>query len=61
MFYSFCPPKRGKIFFCIFLSGLCPTDSYDEGVANMTCDGADDLIEVLMKLLTEKDETKKVF
>ena len=49
------------MFFCIFLSGLCPTDSYDEGVANMICDGADDLIEVLMKLLTEKDETKKVF
>lgn len=49
------------MFFCIFLSGLCPTDSYDEGVANMICDGADDLIEVLMKILTEKDETKKVF
>ena len=27
----------------------------------MICDAADDLIEVLMKILNEKDETKKVF
>ena len=50
-----------KFSFVFSFQGLCPTDSYDEGVANMICDGADDLIEVLMKLLTEKDETKKVF
>ena len=27
----------------------------------MICDSANDLIEVLMKILNEKDETKKVF
>ena len=44
----------------IFLLGLCPSDSYDEGVADMICDGVNDLFNVLIKTFYEKDATKKV-
>ena len=44
----------------IFLLGLCPSDSYDEGVADMICDGVNDLSNVLIKTFYEKDEIKKV-
>ena len=45
-----------------FLLGLCPNDSYDEGVADMICDGVNDLLNVLIKIFyLEKDETKKVY
>ena len=43
-----------------FLLGLCPNDSYDEGVADMICDGVNDLFYVLIKTFYEKDEIKKV-
>ena len=57
---QFCPPKHYKISFIIFLLGLCPSDSYDEGVADMICDGVKDLVNVLFKIFFEKDETRKV-
>lgn len=41
-------------------SGLYPTDDYEEGVANMICDGVSDLLNGLIKMAHEKDETKKV-
>ena len=44
----------------IFLLGLCPNESYDEGVADMICDGVNDLFYVLIKTFYEKDEIKKV-
>ena len=44
----------------IFLLGLCPNDNYDEGVADMICDGVNDLFYVLIKTFYEKDEIKKV-
>ena len=44
----------------VFFLGLCPSDSYDEGVADMICDGVNDLVNVLIKIIFEKDETKKV-
>ena len=44
----------------IFLLGLCPNDNYDEGVADMICDGVNDLFNVLIKTFYEKDEIKKV-
>ena len=44
----------------IFLLGLCPSDNYDEGVADMICDGVNDLFYVLIKTFYEKDEIKKV-
>ena len=49
-----------KVSSVIFLLGLCPNDSYDEGVADMICDGVNDLFNVLIKTFYEKDETKKV-
>ena len=39
---------------------MCPSDSYDEGVADMICDGVKDLVNVLFKIFFEKDETRKV-
>ena len=45
----------------IFFLGLCPDDSYDEAVADMISDGVSDLINVLIKIHYEKDETKKVY
>ena len=51
-----------KVSSVIFLLGLCPNDSYDEGVADMICDGVNDLLNVLIKIFyLEKDETKKVY
>ena len=44
----------------IFLLGLCPDDSYDEGVADMICDGVTDLLNALASTSYEKDETRKV-
>ena len=41
---------------------MSPDDSYDEGVADMICDGVNDLLNVLIKIFyLEKDETKKVY
>ena len=39
---------------------MSPDDSYDEGVADMICDGVNDLFYVLIKTFYEKDEIKKV-
>jgi len=39
--------------------GLCPGDDYDEGVADMICDGVTDLWNAIIKMYYEKDETKK--
>ena len=44
----------------IFYVGLCPSDSYDEGVADMICDGIYDLLNVVKKIYFEKNDTKKV-
>ena len=60
-FYSFCPSEHCKIFPLLFsFLGLCPSDSYDEGATDMICDGVKDLVNVLIKIFYEKDETKKV-
>ena len=41
---------------------MSPDDGYDEGVADMICDGVNDLLNVLIKIFyLEKDETKKVY
>ena len=50
-----------KFPYIIFSSGLCPSDSYDEGWTDMICDGVTDLVNILINIYNEKDETKKVF
>ena len=39
---------------------MCPADSFDEATADMISDGVVDLIQQLIKIYYEKDETKKV-
>jgi len=39
--------------------GLSPSDSYEEAMADMICDGVNDLFSALMKIYFEKDEKKK--
>ena len=61
-FVVFVPQSTVK-FSSIFFLGLCPAagDLYDEGLADMICDGVNDLFNVLVKIFLEKDETKKVY
>lgn len=42
------------------LLGLSPKDNFDEAVANMICDGVEDLRNGCVKIYYEQDETKKV-
>ena len=44
----------------LYLSGLSPSDSFDEALADMIHDGVNDLRNDLAKGHFEKDETKKV-
>ena len=46
--------------FPIYLSGMSPSDSFDEALADMIHDGVYDLRNDLSKGHHEKDETKKV-
>ena len=46
--------------FLIYLSGVSPSDSFDEALADMIHDGVYDLRNDLSKGHHEKDETKKV-
>ena len=39
---------------------MCPADSFDEATADMISDGVVDLVQQLIKIYYEKDETKKV-
>ena len=39
---------------------MCPTDSFDEATADMISDGVVDLVQQLIKIFYEKEETKKV-
>ena len=39
---------------------MCPADSFDEATADMISDGVVDLIQQLITIYYEKDETKKV-
>ena len=39
---------------------MCPADSFDEATADMISDGVVDLIQQLIKIYYEKDESKKV-
>ena len=47
--------------FLIYLSGVSPSDSFDEALADMIHDGVYDLRNDLSKGHHEKDETKKVW
>ena len=40
--------------------GLSPADSFDEALADMITDGAQDLLNGMAKIFYEKDEAKKV-
>lgn len=40
--------------------GLSPEDIFDEAVANMICDGVEDLRNGCVKIYYEQDEAKKV-
>ncbi|XP_073252276.1 probable glutathione S-transferase 9 isoform X2 [Porites lutea] len=40
--------------------GLCPANSFDEATADMISDGVVDLVQQLIKIYYEKDETKKL-
>lgn len=62
-FVVFVPQSTVKFSSTIFFLGLCPAagDLYDEGLADMICDGVNDLFNVLVKIFLEKDETKKVY
>ena len=40
--------------------GLSPKDIFDEAVANMICDGVEDLRNGCVKIYYEQDEAKKV-
>ena len=42
------------------MSGLSPEDLFDEAVANMICDGVEDLRNGCVKIYYEQDEAKKV-
>lgn len=42
------------------LLGLSPEDIFDEAVANMICDGVEDLRNGCVKIYYEQDEAKKV-
>ena len=42
------------------MSGLSPEDLFDEAVANMICDGVEDLRNGCAKIYYEQDEAKKV-
>ena len=44
----------------LYLSGLSPSDSFDEALADMIHDGVNDLRNDLAKGHFEKDEAKKV-
>ena len=44
----------------MYLSGACPSDSFDEALADMIHDSVDDLGKDLSRGHYEKDETKKV-
>ena len=44
----------------VYLSGLCPEDSFDEALADMIHDATDDLRNAVIKFFFEKDEAKKV-
>ena len=44
----------------LYLSGLSPSDSFDEALADMIHDGVNDLRNDLAKGHFEKDEEKKV-
>ena len=44
----------------LHLSGLCPEDPFDEAVADMIRDGANDLFVAYVNIHFEKDEAKKV-
>ena len=46
--------------FLINLSGLSPSDSFDEAVADMIHDGATDLRNLWLRTHFEKDEAVKV-
>lgn len=59
-FAVFVPQSIVKFSSIIFFLGLCPGDDYDEGVADMICDGVTDLWNAIIKMYYEKDETKKV-
>ena len=39
---------------------MCPANSFDEATADMISDGVVDLVQQLIKIYYEKDETKKV-
>ena len=59
---QFCFPLQtffSHVLFLLYLSGLCPSDSFDEAIADMITDGASDLREALIKIRFEKDEAKK--
>lgn len=43
----------------VYLSGLCPEDSFDEALADMIHDATDDLRNAVIKFFFEKDEAKK--
>ena len=42
------------------MSGLSPEALFDEAVANMICDGVEDLRNGCVKIYYEQDEAKKV-
>ena len=44
----------------IYLSGLSPSDSFDEAQADMIVDGVNDLRVAMVKAHFEKDEEEKV-
>ena len=44
----------------IYLSGLTPSDSFDEAQADMIVDGVDDLRVAMVKAHFQKDEEEKV-
>ena len=49
-----------QILISIYLSGVSPSDSFDEALADMIHDGVYDLRNDLSKGHHEKDEAKKV-